>query len=801
MKRAFSVLIGMLMAFGVLAQNNSIEGIVLDEKSKPLPAALVLINGGDYQVLTTSNGRFKIDEIKQGELNLHISYLGYQCIDTVIVLSANELSLKFQLEKSFEQLHEVEITDHAHENRNKEEALSVEFANSEYLKQNRGGSLGESLKRLPGLSTIEIGSGQSKPVIRGLSFNRVVVVENGVKHEGQQWGLEHGLEIDQYAVSHVEIVKGPASLQYGSDAIGGVIDIHPAYFPEKHSLKANLETTYKSNNLSYGVSLNLEGRSERLFFGARYTKISFADFRVPTDSVTVYSYRIPLVNQRLRNTAGNEESMHFNFGFIDKDFNSSFYLSRYKSQAGFFANAHGLEPRQVDEDLHDASIRDIQQPYHDAEHFKVTNKTIAKIGLHQLTMDFGYQKNIRKEWSAYVTHGYMPNEFPDTLSFPADLERGFNKDVLSFNLKDELVWERNKLSFGVSSEYQDNKIDGRGFIIPEFQQWTSGIFIYDSYELNERWLFHAGLRFDNGVMQTETYDDWYPSLIIENGDTTEQYLQRSVDLKRSFSSLSWALGVNYNEEHFSTKLNIGRSFRMPIAKELSSNGVNYHYFSYEIGDPDLDAEISYQIDWSASLHHPLWAIQISPFFNYFPNYIYLNPTSDFDYLYGAGNQVYRYTQAEVMRFGGELHAHYNLMENLKLGAIVEYLYAEQLSGPKKGFGLPFAPPPSMIYNLKYTKDFGEYFRNIYFSLDYQHTFKQDRIVPPETKTDAYHLLHFSMGGDVYWGNQKMELSLQVRNILDAKYYNHTSYYKLIDLPEAGRNFIISLKIPINIIKN
>lgn len=792
---------GILMTVGLWAQNAAISGQILDDKSKILVGALVQVNKHEKQALSASNGHFEIAGLAFGVYELHLSYLGYQCIDTVLDLQQDKLNLIFRMKKDFEQLSEVEITDHAHENRNKEEALTVEFANAEYLNQNRGGSLGASLKRLPGLSTIEIGSGQSKPVIRGLSFNRVVVVENGIKHEGQQWGLEHGLEIDQYGVSHVEIVKGPASLQFGSDAIGGVIDIHPAYFPQKNSLKVNLETNFKSNNLSFGGSLNVEGRKDKLFFGARYTKISFADFRVPTDSVSVYSYRIPLVNNRLRNTAGKEESMHFNFGFIEKQFNATFYLSRFESQAGFFANAHGLEPRQVDEDLQDASIRDIQQPYHDAVHYKVTNKTNIFRGLHHITLDFGYQKNQRKEWSAYVTHGYMPPVFPDTLPFPSDLERGFDKDVVSVNLKDEIQWEQNKLSFGVSSEYQNNQIDGRSFIIPAFQQWNAGAFVYDSYQISKKWLVHAGLRFDYGQIHTNSYYDWFPSQITEDQTTTEEYLQRSVDLNRSFSSLSWALGVNYNEAHFSTKLNLGKSFRMPIAKELSSNGVNYHYFSYEMGDPDLDAEVSYQADWSAEWHHPRWAVQISPFFNYFLNYIYLNPTSDFDFLYGAGNQVYRYTQAEVMRFGGELHAHYNLLDNLKLGAIVEYLYSEQLSGPKNGFGLPFAPPPAMTYNLKYMRDFGADLKQVYFSLDYQYTFKQDRIVPPETITDAYQLFHFSMGGDVYWGKQKLELSLQVRNILNTKYYNHSSYYKLIDLPEAGRNFIISLKLPINIIKN
>jgi iron complex outermembrane receptor protein len=799
MKYIFGILLWVLTYIGVYAQSASISGTVVDEQSQVLSGALVLLNNGERQVPTTSNGHFNIYNLNKGEYHLHITYLGYQCIDTTVVFDGEDLILKLQMKKNFEQLHEVEITDHAHENRNKEEALSVEFANEEYLQQNRGGSLMQSLKRLPGLSTIEIGSGQSKPVIRGLSFNRVVVVENGIKHEGQQWGLEHGLEIDQFAVSHVEIIKGPASLQYGSDAIGGVIDIHSPYFPEKYSLKLNLETNFKSNNLSYGGSVNIEGRSNKLFFGTRFTKIEYADFRVPADSVSIYDYREPLVNQRLRNTAGNEQAFHLNFGFIDQYFNSTFYLSNYQSKAGFFANAHGLEPVNVDKELHDASIRDIKQPYHDANHFKITNKTNMFYGKHHITLDIGYQKNFRQEWSPYTSDDGRPLVFPDNLSFPEDLEREYDKDVLSLNLKDGMEWERNKLSFGVNSEYQNNRIDGRGFLIPAYQQITTGAFVYDRYKLNEKWLLHAGVRFDYGHIQTEDYFDWYKSYMEELNDSI--YVQRAQAINKSFSSFSWSVGVNYNEEHFSSKLNIGKSFRMPIAKELAANGKDYHMFRYAIGDENLHSEISYQIDWSASWYHPLWALQISPFFNYFTNYIYLNPTPDFYNQGGLNYQIFEYVESEVMRFGGELHAHYNIMNKLKLGAIIEYLYAEQMAGPKKGFGLPFAPPPAMIYNLKYVRDFGKSFRQIYFSLDYQYTFKQDQIVPPETVTDAYQIIHFSMGGDIYWGSQKLELSLQIRNILDTKYYNHTSYYKLIDLPEAGRNFVINLKIPIEIINN
>ncbi|HOL99121.1 MAG: Plug domain-containing protein [Bacteroidales bacterium] len=133
------------------------------------------------------------------------------------------------------------MTDNYAETRKKEESLSIEIVNDEYLKQNLGGSLMSSLERLPGVSTMDIGSGQSKPVIRGLGFNRVVVVENNIKHEAQQWGADHGLEIDQYAVNNVEVIKGPASLIYGSDAMGGIIDMKNRKVPVENSFGGTID--------------------------------------------------------------------------------------------------------------------------------------------------------------------------------------------------------------------------------------------------------------------------------------------------------------------------------------------------------------------------------------------------------------------------------------------------------------------------------------------------------------------------------------------------------------------------------
>jgi iron complex outermembrane recepter protein len=254
-------------------------------------------------------------------------------------------------------------------------------------------------------------------------------------------------------------------------------------------------------------------------------------------------------------------------------------------------------------------------------------------------------------------------------------------------------------------------------------------------------------------------------------------------------------GYNFNAEHLSFKLNAGKSFRMPVAKELAANGVNYHRFSYEMGNPDLSPESSYQLDAGLSWHSRKIAVGITPFVNYFSNYIFLNPSFEHDRLYGNGNQVFNYTQSEVFRFGGEIHAHYDFIPQLTSGFIFNYVYSEQLSGAKKGFTLPFSPPASTVINLRYLPNQIRFLKNPYASVDYKIVAAQHSIVPPELKTPGFQIVHLSFGADFMSGNQTISVSLQVQNLLNEKYFNHTSYYRLINLPEPGRNLVFNVTIP------
>ena len=654
----------------------------------------------------------------------------------------------------------------------------------------------KSLERLPGVTTIDIGSGQSKPVIRGLGFNRVVVVENNVKHQAQQWGSDHGLEIDQYAVDNIEIIKGPASLMYGSDAIGGVVDMKNKNLPAENTFGGKIDLTGKSNNDFLGSSILLFARKKHYFANVRATILDYGDYKVPTDSVDIYNYRVPLHKNHLRNTAGKELNLHTSFGVVKTRFQSTFYVSNVNTKGGFFANAHGLEPRNVDHNEHDSSSRDILYPYHKVNHFKLINQSSYWSEKWNLEIDLGYQRNFREEWSQYVQHGYMPAIFPDTLDFNLEIERQFEKDIYSANVKFFYdVSENTMLSTGFNGEYKDNKIGGRGFIIPSFKQLNLGSFIVVKHHISEKSIFQAGVRFDYGNLKTSNHNDWFPSPIYENGDTVYQYLQRADHINRDFFNFSWSVGYNYNPENWSYKFNIGKSFRMPIAKELAANGVNYHRFSYEVGNIDLSPEISYQLDVGVEYHSKNFAIGASPFMNYFSNYIYLNPTSGVDRLYGFGNQVFEYTESEVFRYGSEIHAHYEVSDHLQFGLIGEFVQARQLTGEKEGYTLPFSPPASAIINIKYQKPKIAFVNNVYASLDYRLTSAQNDIVPPEEQTKGFQSFNLGLGGEVMIKNQKIDVSIQIQNLLNQRYFNHTSYYRLINVPEPGRNIILNLSIP------
>ncbi|MGV8091244.1 MAG: TonB-dependent receptor [Mangrovibacterium sp.] len=777
--QVFVILLASCCYHMVFGQNTvSLRGAVTDNLGMPLEQATVGL-GEKVQTVTDKTGRFTFNQIHPSSYLLHVSFLGFKNRDQVIHLKA-DTTVNIGLIPQNNILGEVEVKDRLTGTYLREDSRNIRIVGEQFLKENLSGSLMQTLRRLPGVSSIDIGSGQSKPVIRGLSFNRVVVAENGIKHEAQEWGADHGLEIDQHGVERIELIKGPASLMYGSNAIGGVINLKQLSVPAEHTSGGSLDLSARSNNNFLGTSAMFFSRKEKWYLKGRVSLSGYGDYRVPTDSIEYLSYYFRLKDRHLRNTAGHEYTGSLTTGFVTGRASSHLTISNVYAKSGFFANAHGLEIRTSSID-YDHAQGDIDLPYHLVNHLKVMSNTSVPLNDYRLNIDLAYQNNLRREFSEPVAHGYMPVP-------PDSLEREFNKNTWTMNTQVLFPLKGlHQLTAGGNTEYQGNRIGGWGFILPAFRNISYGVFLHDKFSLSDRWVFNAGVRYDHGKISIEPYHDWYPT---SGDDGSEVYRQRAVRFERSFDHLNWAAGANYNREQLAVKVNIGESFRMPIAKELAADGVNYHMYRYEKGDSSLHVERSYQFDAGITWDSKRWNLSLNPFVNYFPNYIYLNPTA----AYFEGLQIYQHRESEVVRFGGELSFSCMLMRNLTASVDGEYIDSEQLSGEKKGFTLPFSPPASAVFSLRYEPDPRRFpIDRPYVTVEYNVVGDQNEIVPPEKKTPGYRLINLSMGGDVRVGDKQMKVNLLINNLFNEYYLDHTSFYRLIEVPGPGRNFSLAVQ--------
>jgi len=648
---------------------------------------------------------------------------------------------------------------------------------TDYLDTNFAGSLMQTLEGIPGVKAQSIGSSWSKPAIRGMGWGRMVVTEDGIKHEGQQWGDDHGLEIDQFSIDRAEIIKGPAALLYGSDAIGGVLSLYTNHVPTQRFSGA-VRLFGRTNNEQLGLSAKLNGRNGNFFYRAGMTYIDYADYRVPTDSIQYYSYYIRLKDQRLRNTAGRERDGSLMVGYAGYNFHTDLRVSDSYSKGGFFANAHGLEVRLSNID-YDSSRRDIDLPLQWVNHLKVLSHTTWNADNFSLEGHLAYQHNLREEHSEPVSHGYMPTPV-------GTLERRFNKHTYTAKVGLRMApGEKHSFRTGVDAEFQHNRRGGWGFILPDFESATLGAYVFDRYTVSNHLTVNAGMRYDHAWTHIHRYEDWFKTPVA-GGDSV--YKQRSTDTQLHWGSVTWSAGVNYNVGSWVMKATAGKGFRIPTPKELGADGINYHIFRYEQGNATLHPEESYQLDGAISGTVGALTIEVDPYINYFPNYIYLNPTS----TYAEGLQLYQYTEAQVLRWGLEAQLTYAITRRLQAELKGEYLYARQLSGDKRGYTLPFSPPARANAALRYT--FDEQHKG-FLCLEADVVDAQHEIVPPEKSTEGHWTLGFSSGRHFSLGGTNvLRVALQANNLLDRRYYDHTSFYRLIDVPEPGRNFALMMAL-------
>ena len=677
------------------------------------------------------------------------------------------------------------MTESYQQRQAKKSALAVDVVDQDFLRKHFTGNFMQAMENIPGVQAMDIGSGFSKPMIRGMGFNRIAVLENGIKQEGQQWGADHGLELDAFNIGTVNVLKGPSSLLYGSDAMGGVIDITSPPVPSVDMLFGDVTLLGKSVNGTLGGSFMLGIKKSFWYAQVRYSEQHFGDYRIPTDTIVYLTQKMPVYGRKLKNTAGVERNIGPFTQYQRKGYKADYSISNVYQKTGFFPGAHGVPDASRVED--DGDSRNIELPYSKVNHLKVTTHQQYAWERLILSGDLGFQNNHREEWSAFHTHY-------DTQVMPAkdpDRELVFKLHTFSSSLKLRLSssssWEH---MAGWNMQIQKNAIGGYSFLLPEYKRFTTGAFWLTTFRLDNRLSVTGGIRYDRGRIDITAFEDPYLVEYLHRQGYEEEVIQayrwRSYPVDRAYGNYACSAGVVWTPAagHL-LKMNVGRSFRLPGVNELASNGVHHGTFRHEKGDATLSSEQGWQIDASYTLAYKKMELVVSSFASWFDNYIYLRPMGEWSVLPHAG-QIYQYSGARALFMGGEINFNMDFLRHFNYRLVGEYVYTYNRD---EHTALSFSPSVSMRNILTWNKkDFQLY-------AELQSIASQNRIARNEDRTPGACLIH--LGGSIHIPMAKadIEISLGIRNLSDVKYYNHLSFYRKVEIPEPGRSFQISIKVP------
>lgn len=768
-----------------------IEGVVVDAgDGLPLMGVVASVSRHDLHAVSDENGVFKLDlcgVCSETTHEISLQYTGYEERKIAIHLPQQQ-RLRIQLLPDAGRLVQTivcEVRSDATQTQSTERLTRAD------LDANLRGNLAESLTRIAGVDVLKTGTGIGKPVVRGLWGARVGVRIDNLRLEGQQWGSDHGLEVDALDVQTVSVVKGASALAYGGDATGGLVLIESADFaPLTRPIHASVQTLYKSNNQHYGISAQLRAGGENWRVQARATQQSWGDYAVNADSFTYNGYNLPLYERRLKNSAGVERSARVSAAILQHNrYFSRLTASAYWLDAGIFAGAVGI-PRSYSLQP-DGNGRDRLNPRQNVAHYRLQwqhthyFKNPAWQWYHQLAGQY----NLRREFSN-----------PETHSRPLSAD-GNNNLALSlglFTLTAETRAEFHKpnsghsYQFGAQANAQRQTAAGFEFLAPAYSAAQAAAYLSAEYSTPRGNLLTYGARLDYSQMQTQAHSVAARSI---TGEIIEQ--QRASALQRQFLNYALAVGYRHNlPKGQNLRFHLAKGFRTPTANELAANGIHHGTFRHERGDSSLRSEEAYQAEISYEYAGKCWSAQAAAYGSFFDGFLYLRPTARFSPL-PEGGQVYQFSQHDVAQAGGELRYDYNAPnQQWHWGQSAQYVFLQNLT---TGLPLPFSPPARLLSQLTYAPALRAKNGNpspISLRIELQHELNaaQNRTDRNEAPTPAYQLLHASATASYSSAKiGRFDLSLQLQNAFNTPYLQHLSRYRPLMLPEQGRNWVLALR--------
>lgn len=777
-----------------------LQGVVTDASThQPIPGATVYLPDLKKGSVADIDGKFSIEKLSRGKFLVEVKYIGYATHVERVEIQDN-LNLNFSLGTTITELNEVVISGISHSTELKKNPVAVATVSTEALKKNTSTNIIDNITQKAGIYQISTGPAISKPVIRGLGYNRIITLYDGIRQEGQQWGDEHGIEIDEYAIDRVEIIKGAGSLMYGSDGIGGVVNFLAPNPVNEGTISGEWISNYQSNNSLIANSIMVAGNQKGFYWSGRATQKAAKPYE------NAYDGKV------------------FNSGFNEQDFNilagvnkawgySQFNISSFHQNIGLVeggrdAEGNFLKPinnggteEEVTASENDLNTYRLFIPQQSLTHRRISNNTNVFLGESRLQLNVGYQQNLRKEY------GNILDEGEEELFF--DLAT-INYSLIAY-LPEKKGWN---LSFGVSGMSQQNKNRGEEFLIPDYQMNDLGgmIFLKKNFEKLD---VAGGVRVDHRSISNDALYLDVDGRPTDEGNGAMKFGENNL----SFSNFSASAGATYLfSESFSVKANMSRGFRAPTISELASNGRHEGSLRYEYGNPDLKAENSFQADLSFILNTDHISTELSLFQNTINNYIFIEkllgkdgsdsipdpsePVPAYQYAHGKA----RLTGAE---FSIDIHPH--PLDWLHFENAFSIVMAENLSVTADSSKyLPFTPAPRLQSEIRATAKKWKNFANLFFKIQLQQYFKQDRVLlanGTETETNGYSLWHTGIGLD-FTNKEKTVASLTftVQNLFDEAYQNHLSRLKYADENPAtgrmgvfnqGRNFSVKLVVPVS----
>jgi iron complex outermembrane receptor protein len=734
-KKSFLLAFLTFFSFPMLAQK--IVGRVLSESTaKGISSATVYIVETDQSSLTDSLGRFSIVKPKTETFRMKISAKGFQ--NQFITIKTEQIDFVFYLVSQHVDLQEITISGSSTQVQN-QNPFHIETRKLSELTNISAINMGEVIARIPGVYQASLGNGISKPVIRGLQGMRVVSLLNGLRIEGQQWGGDHGMGIAELGVGSVEVIKGPSSLLYGADALGGVLYFSDAPFAATGTREIQTYGLGQTNTMGgVGRFLWKESRDKvRWMLGASYT--NHADFQLPSGKFA-------------ENSRFNEFVLKSAVGFNGKKSVHNLRYNYIHSTTGIPGHSHDTmvspEAFQVDIQRRKYSL---PAQFFSNHYFSSDNKWYTSKNEYQVLAGWTYNQLI---------------EFDEKVTIPS-LSMNLMNSLYSVKWTNKAI-ENLKITSGIQGMFQvnNNEPNASDTLIPNSRTFDNGIYTSMQYTY-KLWNFQAGARYD-----------------LRNINTLHSF-SGSDALTRNFGGFNSSLGGVYAGKKLTFRTSFSTGYRAPHLTELVSNGFHHGALRFEIGDQNLVPEYASQIDVTTEITQDHFVLIFNPFINQIRNYIYLQPVDSLvDNI-----PVFEYRQlSSVLFYGGDIGFHYHphFAHNLHIESSVSLIYAQT----KSDSSISLIPQPRFQNSVRYSFNLGKKVTLKELFVQYTLMGAQNNVAFIETPSNSYHLLDASLSFEIK-GKQPIQFNLGCKNILNVRYIDHLSRLKNIGMPGAGRNFYVS----------